>query len=224
MKRAIPLLPAQLTAKLFVSILTIFLAGCATEKEKTISQRGWIGGEYALAKPSGFLLAISHSPGTVGGFPKSLQHTQKAAILVTQLETNAPARLAGLHKGDLVLEINHRPMTRLQNFRRIIDQSELGTWLAVKAFRDGQTMEYNVPVGREKFKQGGCLSLAFPTVVHQWDLWPNPGFSLVVLGYEPNPGIRRDLGNNQGTFDNEWTAYLGFIEISVGKRILSQEP
>jgi hypothetical protein len=222
MKKTILFLPVRLAAKLLVCVLSILLAGCAGEKP--VSQRGWIGGEYALARPATFLTAMSHSPGVVGDFPGSLRHTQKAAILVTKLDTNAPALSAGLRKGDLVLELNHHPVTRLQNFRRIIDQSGPGTRLAVKAWRDGQMVEYSVPVGREKFRKGGSLSFAFPTVVHPWDLWPDPGFSLVVLGYEPNPGVRRELGNNRETFDEEWKAYLVFFELSVGKRILSQEP
>lgn len=223
MKKIIPSLPMRLATKLIVSALTILLAGYASGKEQPVSQRGWIGGEYALAKPSTFLLAMAHSPGTVGALPKSLLHIQNAAILVTKLETNAPARLAGLRKGDFVLELNHHPVTRLRDFCRIIDQSEPGTLLAVKTWRDGQVVEYAVPVGRETFRKGGTLSLAFPTVVHQWDLCPNPGFSLVVLGYEPNPGIRHELGNNRETFDDEWTAYLVFVELTLGKHILSQE-
>lgn len=211
-------------APLIFSTLAILLSGCASEKSKPVSQRGWVGGEYALAEPSTFILAMASPPSVVGSYPKSLVQTQKAAILVTKLGTNAPAYLAGLRKGDLILELNHHPMTRLQNFCRVIDRSEPGTSLTVKAYRDGRVMECNLPVGREKFRTGGNLHIALPTVVHQWDLWPNPGFSLVVLGYEPNPGLRHELGNKSEKLDDEWTAYLGFIELTSGKRILSQEP
>jgi hypothetical protein len=88
-------------------------------------------------------------------------------------------------------------------------------------------MDFTVPVGREKFKSGGYLRIMFPTVVHSWDLWPNPGFSLVMAGYEPNPGLRRELGDHPRThevYDEEWVAFLGFLEISKGKHIVSQEP
>jgi len=223
MKKIIPILPVRLNAKLSLCALIILLAGCASEKTRPIAQRGWIGGEYALAKPSGFMVAMSSSSGVVGGLPKAVRQIQKAAILVTKMDTNAPASLAGLRKGDYVLELNHQPVTSLQDFRRMVDRSEPGTTLAVKAYRNGQAVECNLPVGREKYKNGGTLSLTFPTVVHQWDLWPNPGFSLVVVGYEPNPGVRRNLGKDRETYDEEWKAYLGFMELSVGKRVLSQE-
>lgn len=216
--------PSILSARLLVCALAMLLTGCASEKSKPIAQRGWIGGEYAQAKPSSFLVAMASSPGVVGGLPKLIRQTQEAAILVTKMETNAPASLAGLRPGDYVVELNHQPVTGLRDFRRIVDRSEPGTALAVKAYRDGQMLEYNLPVGREKYKKEGTLSLAFPTVVHQWDLWPNPGFSLVVVGCEPNPGLRRDLGKDREAYDEEWKAYLGFVELSVGKRVVSQEP
>ena len=224
MKKSLSRFSIRLAVPVLAGALAIFLTGCAGEKEKPIAQRGWIGGEYALAKPASILVALAGTPGVVGALPKPVQRLQKAAILVTKLGTNAPAELAGLRKGDLVLELNHQPVTRLQDFRRTIDRSEPGTWLAVKAYRDGRMLDYSVPVGREKYKKGGFFLLALPTVVHRWDLWPNPGFSLVVLGYEPNPGLRPEPGQNHKTYDQEWQAYLAFFEISYGKRIVAQEP
>jgi membrane-associated protease RseP (regulator of RpoE activity) len=225
MNITIPLPSARMSAKFLAIIITMtLLAGCASEKTKPVSQRGWIGGEYVLAKPSGFLQSISQSPGTVGGLPQTVQKTQKAAVLITELNTNAPAQIAGLRKGDLILELNHQPVTQLAKFRKLIDRSQPGTVLAVKAFRDGKSAEYNVPVGQEQFRNGGLFTVVVPTVVHQWDLWPNPGFSLVVLGYEPNPGTRHELGNKKEVYDEDWKAYLVFFEVSDGKRVVSQEP
>ena len=209
---------------LVAGLLALFLAGCAGTKTKSISQRGWIGGEYVLAKTGTHLLTLANSPGVRGTLPKSLRSTQKAAIQITSMATNAPAHAAGLRTGDFVLEVNHRPMTSLQAFRRAIDRSEPGAMVAIKAYRDGQFTDYQVPVGREKYKNGGYFSIAVPTVVHYWDLWPNPGFSLVCVGYEPNPGVRHELGKSHEVYDENWSAYLGFMEISSGKRVLAQEP
>ena len=78
----------------------LVITGCcsAKPKEAAIHQRGWIGGEYKA----------------VCMFPPGLKHTQKSALLVTALNTNAPASLAGLNEGDLLLELNHKPATRLK--------------------------------------------------------------------------------------------------------------
>ena len=104
---------------------------------KPVLQRGWIGGEYVLAKPASFLVAMASTPGVVGSLPASVQQIQKAAVLVKELNTNTPAQLAGLRKGDLILELNHQPVTGLRAFRRIIDQSAPRTGLTVKAWRNG---------------------------------------------------------------------------------------
>ncbi len=209
---------------LFAGLLALSLAGCAGTKTKPVSQRGWIGGEYVLAKYWTPWVILANSPGVRGSLPKSLRSTQKAAVQITSMATNAPAQAAGLRTGDFVLEVNHRPMTSLQAFRRTIDRSEPGTMVAIKAYRDGQFTNCQVAVGREKYKNGGYFSIAVPTVVHYWDLWPNPGFSLVCVGYEPNPGVRHDLGKNHEVYDENWSAYLVFMEVSTGKRVLAQEP
>lgn len=207
----------------FASVLTSLLAGCASEKSKTISQRGWIGGDYVLAKHDTAWVRMDSSRGVSGTLPKSLPADQRAAIEITSLTTNAPARVAGLRSGDFVLELNHQPVTSLQAFRRTIDRSAPGTLLPVKIYRDGQFAEFQVPVGREKYKSGGNFSLILPTAVHRWDLWPNPGFSLVCVGYEPNPGLRHELGKSHEVYDENWSAYLVFMEISCGKRVVAQE-
>jgi hypothetical protein len=63
-------------------------------------------------------------------------------------------------------------------------------------------------------------------VVHPWDLWPNPGFSLALLGYQPNRNSAADLDPkhpNQPVYAEDWKAFAGIVDWSVGKRILSQE-
>lgn len=208
---------------LLAGALVALLTGCASEKTKPVSERGWIGGEYALAKPSSFLLTLDGARGTVGSYPRSLVPVQKAAILITKLSTNAPAARAGLRQGDLILELNHQSMTRWSDFRRIIDQSQPGTSLAIKAYRDGKNLDFTIPVGREKFRAGGCFTIAFPSVVHPWKLWPDTGLSLVFLGYDVNPGVRYELGGDKQIYDDEWTAYLGLFELTKGERVITQE-
>lgn len=214
----------KIISLLMTGASVLLLAGCAGTK--TVSQRGWIGGEYILAKPNSVWTAMDDSGSVRGSLPQSLKSTQKFAIQITGMATNAPAEAAGLQKGDFVLEVNERRVTSLRGFQRTIDHSAPGAVLAIKAYRDGQFVDCHVPVGREKYRKGGYLSIVFPTVVHRWDLWPNPGFSLVVAGYETNPGIRRELTGakqHEEAYDEDWSAYLGFVEVSSGKRVVAQE-
>lgn len=215
----------NIVATLIAGALAFLPAGCADTK--AVSQRGWIGGEYILARPNSFRTAMNNSGSVRGSLPSSLKSKQKSAIQITGMATNAPAEVAGLRKGDFVLEVNQRRVASLRGFQEAIDRSAPGSVLAIKAYRDGRFLDCQVPVGREKYKNEGCLSIVLPTVVHRWDLWPNPGFSLVVVGYEPNPGLRRELsGANQHeeVYDEDWSAYLGFVEVSHGKRVIAQEP
>jgi len=199
------------------------MAGCATHTNKPLAERGWIGGEYTLARHQGGLRNCAADTGVESVSVKSLPPGQKAAIRLTHLGTNTPAALAGLQERDLITELDHQPVTRLQRFRSVIDHVAPGTPLPVKVYRKDQFMDFTVIVGREKYRPGGNLTLCLPTVVHGWDLWPNPGFSLVVAGYEPTPGIRHDLNAHvHEVYDEEWSVFLGFMEANKGKRVHSQ--
>jgi hypothetical protein len=210
-----------------VCFLVLFLAGCASPKNKPLAERGWIGGQYMLSKRSGLAMALKGDSGVDGYLPKALQRERKAAVRVVYLAANTPASLAGLRPGDFIVDLNDQPVISLPAFFRIIDRSQPGTRISFNVYRDGNFTNCTVQVGREKFRAGGFLTVCVPTVVHNWDLWPNPGFSLVVLGYEPNPGLRRDLGGNGrkgDVYDQEWCAFLGFLQVTRGKTVVSQEP
>lgn len=209
--------------------------GCAGRKHadnEKIFERGWIGGEY---KPAHSRQTIYSARGTINAFPPLLRSTHKAGILLTALSTNTPAQFAGLHEGDLILELDGQPVTRLQDFRRTIDHSQPGTMLAVRAFREGEILDCKIPVGRETFRRQGELVIALPLITQQMDLWPNPGISLVVLGYEPNPGHRVELGSVEARYqrscdpktyqaiNEDWRAWLVIFQLSRHKIILSQE-
>jgi hypothetical protein len=207
---------------LTLAVLVSLLTGCCSSKPKqpATHSRGWIGGEYK----------------TVSAFPPSLKHTQKSALLVTGLNTNTPAAAAGLAEGDLVLELDHQPATSLKKFRQTIDVTEPGKLLALKAWHDNQILECNVRVGRETFNYNGTFAVGFPAFFHEVRLWPTSGFSLCVLGYEPEPlDDRKDLSSaeqryfiscsptNYHATDEGWKAWLVIMQASTSKTINSQE-
>jgi len=207
---------------LYLGAMALVITGCcsAKPKEAAIHQRGWIGGEYKV----------------VGMFPAGLKHTQHSAVLVTALNTNTPASLAGLNEGDLILELNHQPAAGIKSFRRTIDRSEPGTLVLVKAWRDGQTVERDVRVGRETFNYNGTFALGLPGFFHAVQLWPNAGFSLGVLGYElESASDRKELSSAEARYfmncdpkkyqvtDEGWKAWLVIMQAWTHKTIRSQE-
>jgi hypothetical protein len=184
------------------------MAGCASPPEKPTLERGWIGGQYRPAKT-----------------PKA---PRLAGIGVGALRTNTPAALAGLQTGDVILELDRQPVTKLKDFWRQIDSSKPGTSLPVKIYRDGGTLEYKMTVGRETFRNSGYFTIVMPTAVHQWNLWkPARGFSVVFAGCVlNNSNYRHEVTGhtvNDTVYDEGWDVWLAFMEFSKGKTVLSQE-
>jgi hypothetical protein len=198
---------AALTRFLAASGLALIMAGCASPPEKPSLVRGWIGGEYRPAKT-----------------PKA---PRLAGIGVVALRSNTPAALAGLQSGDVILELDRQPVTRLTDFWRQIDSSKPGTSLPVKIYRHGGTLEYKMTVGRETFRNSGYFSVAMPAAVHQWNLWaPAHGFSVVFAGFELTSNYRHDVTEHtvyDTVYDKGWGVWLAFVQISKGKTVLSQE-
>jgi membrane-associated protease RseP (regulator of RpoE activity) len=211
----------------------VLVAGCSSSKPemKAAHQRGWIGGEYEVA-------GRYHGPFSphpeVYGFPKALKKDYRSGLLITALATNTPAEIAGLRAGDLVLEANHETTPKLKDFWRVVDGSKPGTLLPVKVYRDGEMTECNVTVGRETYEHEGTFSLGLG-FISDLDLWPNPGFSVFVVSFQPSKEPRTELGSAESVYlksanggkyqpvETDWNAWLVIFGGSSGKRILTQE-
>jgi hypothetical protein len=202
----------------------LFLAPGVHAEEKPLLHRGWIGGEYKVERPWSIRQALFPPPEILydRSFPSSVRRSQNAAIKITALGTNTPAALAGLRQGDLILQVNHLAVTRLNDFRRRIDQSKSGTAVALTIYRDGQTMELEAPVGRETFHSGGWFSVCLPSAVHGWRLIPDAGLSVVFAGWDAPRGLRQDLGSQKEVFDPSWSVWLGIFDFSTGKNVISE--
>jgi hypothetical protein len=211
-------------AVLLSCAVAVLLTGCASNKrDKPPQVRGWIGGEYKVARKWSFHRQFSWNWSVVNdpAFPESALHSSRAIKLVA-LSTNTPAYVAGLRVNDLVLEADHQRVDRLQDFWKKIDPQKPGTLLPLKVYRDGKMTDYDVTVGRQTFRHEGLFAMCLPSFVEAWDLWPDPGFSLVFLGYQTGRNVRQDLGTHNPAVDGQWRAWLGIFEISTSKRILSQ--
>lgn len=229
--------------RLAMCALAAALAGCATadkskpEAEK-VHERGWIGGEFKLARrPSFSIFLFGTRSEFIEGLPKEVPKTNRAGILITGLGTNAPARQAGLREGDLILAVDHRPVTSLRAFHQLIDRTAPGTALPMAAWREGKTIECDVPVGRETFRHWGtfAVGLTLPSLsaIGPFDLLPDPDFDFGVMGFE-RAGEHKEIDSIEGRYqqeldgkykpsDQEWSAYLAIFRITRGKNILSQE-
>jgi len=203
-----------------VAMSIAMLTGCASKSPETpSSQRGWIGGEFT----------------SVGTLPKEVKRKPHSAILVTALSSNTPAQFAGLREGDLILELDHKPASYVPEFHRTIYSMKPGTVVPVKFYRDGETLEQNVCVGRETYRKGGLFCMQLPPIFERLDLWPNPDFSLIVLGYQrqlrtveldsvEQQYYRHHNPKGYDPKDYQWNAWLVLFEVWRQNHILSQEP
>ncbi len=219
-------------------LLTVLLVGAISlqssgSSPKLVHQRSWLGGEYKLAKNP----TLFPPPDSVGAFPASLRQQQRAGILVTALQTNTPAAMGGLQAGDLVLKVNDRPVEKLAMFFRLISAGHPGHVVQLSVYRDGEVMEFPVTLGRETYQKGGTISVGL-LLSGDWDLLPNPNFSLIALGYRkrlqrlelsaPETRYRRQAESGaratDGVTSSEgWQAWCLIFGVSSYKRILSQE-
>jgi membrane-associated protease RseP (regulator of RpoE activity) len=213
---------ARFVASAAVTVaLTPPSAFSASNPEKVL-QRGWIGGDYKTARKDTFKNAMVQSQSTALCLRKELSGANGSAVLVCAVATNSPAGLAGLQSNDFILAVNGQHVRNLRQFRRLIDAFNAADVARLTVYRHGATLELPIQVGTETYKPGGSFSVVFPSVVHRWDLFFHPGFSLVFFGYEPNPGLRPQLENEKQKYQEDWNVFAAIFELSSGKRILSQ--
>jgi hypothetical protein len=227
-------------------ILTLVVAGCATAPKqpapkpapKPEHQQGWMGGTYERAKARHDWFCGDEN--TIYCFPANVASAQKAGVLITALDTNAPAYRAGLREGDLILELGRQPVTDLPAFRRIVAETKPGAALPVKAWREGNTIECTVTVGREKYIYEGTFCVGLPGFWEGLRLIPTrnvPGLSFGLLGYQQNDNEPFEFASveqrfrhacrpkdKQDAYDGDWRCWLAIFKLSKGKRILAQEP
>jgi len=154
-------------------------------------------------------------------------------ILITRLQTNAPAARSGLREGDMIGQIDGQTVNTLPHFRHSIDDSRPGKSLALTIFRDGKTIQDNVIVGRELFKADHAIAIGL-LFAHEFDPWPNPDFSLVALGFK-RQHQRVDLDSPESRFERSfhaadgslhsregWEVWLPVASFSSRKTIVSQ--
>jgi hypothetical protein len=231
--------------QLWLYSTVIAVAGCASKAptQPVVHERGWIGGCYAMAVPAGRFF----SPGgkdVVRGLPKAVREKQAGAILITEAPEKSPVARGGLRAGDLILELNGKPMLSLKEFRKTVDAGSSGTLLRFSIYRDDKIIEETVTSGSEKYREEHMfvIGIGLGTTI-KIDPIPDPDFSLVALGYRHKED-RLNLTDSkviyQRTFSASsmnstnamangyrssegWNSWLGIFSLGEHKMILSQE-
>jgi S1-C subfamily serine protease len=75
---------------------------------------------------------------------RQFHESQIGGALVAQVTPGSPAERAGLAKGDIILEVNGRPVTDSAQLRMEISLMQPGANVAVKVLREGAQRQFNV--------------------------------------------------------------------------------
>ncbi len=83
--------------------------------------------------------------------------TQGGGALVGDVTPGGPGAAAGIKKGDVILELDGRPLSDMSDLRNQISQTAPGTSVTLKIFRDGKSSDVSVKLGElpEQAAAGG---------------------------------------------------------------------
>ena len=220
--------------------LALLSTGCASNK--VAQQRGWIGGEFLVAKRASWRFSGGDTR-IVPALPKQLEGKQKAGIFVSEVYSNTPLAIAGTRAGDLILAVNQQSVEKLTVFHEIIDGSKPGSTVSLAVFHDGEAEHRKVTVGRETYKNWHDFAIGINVSGRlELDLIPDPDFSLIALGYSRNrqrgelhsprnefvrrikAGDQKKSTDDVGAISGEgWRTWLAVFSLGGYKSVLSQE-
>jgi membrane-associated protease RseP (regulator of RpoE activity) len=208
--------------------------GCAHHKEaktRPIFQRPWVGGHFETV-PTPTSVRTNHS------------HFGKHGALLGRIQKDTPLAKAGLQESDLILAVNGSKVRFTEQIRKAVEKNAVGA-STFTIYRNGELLEKSVTPGVERFQKINMFAVALSLSTHiNVDVYPNPDFSLVALGFEKKLE-RLDLSDPKSKYlmnlaaserkgetkdgweglssEEGWRFWLGPIWLSQTKSILSQE-
>ena len=205
---------------LWFGAAALMAAGCASNPTpKATLQRGWIGGEFSCAKP-----ALTH----IG-----------SSVYLRRLYPETPAEQAGLKAGDVIVQVNNEPVLDVQQLLRVIDSAKPGSQAVMHVWREKETLELPVRIGRETYQRWHSFNLGLG-LSQSFDLWPDPDFSLLPLLQYKHPRQRVELHSPETALSRQgrknrdradagvhseegWSAWFLLVGLNSYKQILKQE-
>lgn len=215
------------------AVLAGFLAG-GCGPSRVVHRRAWTGGSFTKASKSIFAKDYqAKARGSVRALPKEVSKGQSGGLVVSALEKESPLALGGVRPGDLVISVNHEPISSLGSYRRIVDRIVPGSEVIVTVWRNGDILDIPVVAGTEAYKRIGYLNLGFGFGTTM-KLWPDPDFNLFDLVRVRPPGRRNSIHAPEYAYllsvkpkaevrNGLWDVWLGVIGVGRYDVILSQD-
>jgi serine protease Do len=122
---------------------------------------------------------------------KSFGLSQPQGALLSDVDPDGPAGRSGLQRGDIVLELDGKPITDTREFRLKLAMTKPGTTVRLKVYRDGKERDVSVVLGEMPSKAANRPNSQEGT----------PGAALQGLSTEDlTPQIARQLGLPEKTY------------------------
>lgn len=228
-----------------IGIIILIFSSISCSSTKLNHQRGWIGGTYLEANNS-FVRKLSRNyfkdnSDTVPALPHEVNKNQKSAVLVSKIYKNTPIATSGIKEGDLILEINDKPIINIKTLRKIIDDINPGAEVMFTVYRKGEILKYPVIIGEETYQKWHTLRLGFG-FGSEFDFIPNPNFNIFsIFSYKKNnnrlelnspefeyfKGInnssKEEFAKKEEASYEGWNMWLVFFGFGGKKIILTQE-
>jgi serine protease Do len=84
---------------------------------------------------------------------KAFHTTEMSGALVGDVSPNSPAERAGIQKGDIIMDVNGKPVSDPNQLRMSISMMQPGTTVKVKVLRDGKPAQFDVKLDELPVKQ-----------------------------------------------------------------------
>lgn len=203
--------------------------GCAT---KPVLQRGWIGGDYEEVKASPVMLDPSRVDGPIRRLPGPIMKEQSGAVLVNRLYGETPLSEAGIREGDLLFRIGDKKITCIGDLRSQVDAMSPGETVILGVFRDGETIEKPVKIGRESYRKVGSISVGL-RLTPEFRITSGPDISLLsVVSFKCGHDrvslqgpravyLAQNISDPPGNL--MWDFWLGILGLSRSESIVKQE-
>ncbi len=121
----------------------------------------------------------------------SFGYNSTDGVLIGDIVPNGPAAKTGLQPGDIIAELNGKPMHRAHQLRNAVAATKPGTRVALRVVRNGKSLNFEIEVGRLEGKTASLNGR------HPADPEQAADFGMTVQTLTPE--LARQIGADEGT-------------------------
>ena len=142
------------------------------------TRRGWLGVRIQTVTPQ-----IAQSVGL----------DRARGALVSSITPGGPAEVAGIIRGDVVLDFDGTDIDRMRSLPRVVSQTEVGRRVRIRVWRDGRAQNLNIVLGELDEQQIAALEQTAEPQIGAVGELDNLGIFLAEI----TPALREQFGLRQ---------------------------